>query len=61
MPDESVRLDGVPGAAPPDPSVPSAGLSIFAATEKQLGLKLRAGKAPLEVIVIEHADRPGEN
>jgi uncharacterized protein (TIGR03435 family) len=27
----------------------------------KLGLKLEAKKAPVEVYVIEHAERPGEN
>jgi uncharacterized protein (TIGR03435 family) len=37
-----------------DPSAPS----IFTAVEEQLGLKLEATKAPVEVLMIERAERP---
>jgi uncharacterized protein (TIGR03435 family) len=36
-------------------------ISIFAAIVEQLGLRLRATKAPVEVLVIDHAEMPGEN
>jgi uncharacterized protein (TIGR03435 family) len=35
--------------------------SIFTAVQDQLGLKLDAGKAPLEMMVIDHIERPAEN
>jgi uncharacterized protein (TIGR03435 family) len=37
------------------------GTSLFAALEEQLGLKLEAQRAPVEVIVIESAERPVED
>jgi uncharacterized protein (TIGR03435 family) len=42
---------------PADPSGPS----LFTAVQEQLGLKLESGKAPVEIIVIDHAERPSGN
>jgi uncharacterized protein (TIGR03435 family) len=65
-PDESpgamakVQTDAGPGTfAPPLPG--SSGPSIFTAIQEQLGLKLESTKGPLDVIVIDHIERPSEN
>jgi bla regulator protein blaR1 len=46
-----------------DPSAPSElnGPSFFSALREQLGLKFEAGKGPVEVVIIEHAERAAEN
>jgi uncharacterized protein (TIGR03435 family) len=66
--DVEVSLDGLegimdllgipsPAAQAPDNMIPS----VLTALPHQFGLKLTAGKGPLEVLVIEHVQRPSEN
>jgi uncharacterized protein (TIGR03435 family) len=43
------------------PSANADGVSLFTAIEEQLGLKLAATKAPGQVLVIDHIERPSEN
>jgi len=53
------KLEFAPSNASPDS--PSDLPSIYSALTEQLGLKLEAGKAPVEVLVIDSAERPQPN
>lgn len=46
---------GRSGGGPDDPP------DFFTAVQEQLGLKLRATKAPIDTLVIDHVERPQEN
>jgi uncharacterized protein (TIGR03435 family) len=52
---------GKPGAPPSPPADDSTGTSLFSALERQLGLKLESGRGPVEILVIEHAERRSAN
>jgi uncharacterized protein (TIGR03435 family) len=62
-PDESQFTAFIlPGfTVPPPVEDPSAPPGLFTAIREQLGLKLEPAKAPTDVIVIDHVDRPSEN
>jgi uncharacterized protein (TIGR03435 family) len=52
------RLTGPPGSEPADPGGPP---SILTAIQEKLGLKLESTKGPVEVMVIDHVERPSAN
>jgi uncharacterized protein (TIGR03435 family) len=59
-PDQSMAV--LLGGAPfPVGSNPDAAPDLFAAFQQQLGLKLEATKAPVDVMVIDKVERPSEN
>ena len=63
-----VRLDFLPDettpalpAPPPGPAPLDSSPSILAALQQQLGLRLEPSKGPVEVIVVDHVERPSAN
>jgi uncharacterized protein (TIGR03435 family) len=45
----------------PDPAAETSGPSLFTALQSDLGLKLQSTKAPVEILVIDHAEKPDAN
>jgi uncharacterized protein (TIGR03435 family) len=48
-------------AASPDDAPDTSRPSLFTAIQEQMGLKLVPQKAPVEVLVIDHVEKPSEN
>ncbi|PYS32079.1 MAG: hypothetical protein DMG14_35510 [Acidobacteria bacterium] len=57
-PESDSTVGGPTAAALPSDS---SGPSLFTALQEQLGLKLESSRDQVEVIVIDHAEKPSEN
>jgi uncharacterized protein (TIGR03435 family) len=52
LPDPTKNMDG---------TRPDTTAILKAALQDELGLKMESGKAPVEVLVVDHAEEPSEN
>jgi uncharacterized protein (TIGR03435 family) len=53
-----VKLQWTPDA---EPAETATGPTLVTAIQEQLGLKLEAKKGPVEIVVVDRAERPTEN
>jgi uncharacterized protein (TIGR03435 family) len=62
-PDDSQfqQFRGVVPMTPPKTDDPNAPPSLYTAVQEQIGLKIEATKAPDDVIVIDHVEKPSAN
>ena len=47
--------------APVEDTADTVRPSIFTALQEQLGLRLESAKGPVEVLVVDHVERPSDN
>ncbi len=59
-PDDS-QFGGMGAKIPPPTDSANAPPALYTAIQEQVGLKLDATKAPAEVLVIDHVEKPSEN
>ena len=55
-----MRAEAVPSSADAA-SEPSPGITFMDAVREQLGLKLEPTRAPVQVLVVDHIERPSDN
>lgn len=55
------KLQWTPESARPVDGAAMEGASIFTAIQEQLGLRLHSERTPVEILVIDHAEKPSEN
>jgi len=56
----ALRAEAAPSSADAA-SEPPPGITFMDAVREQLGLKLEPTRAPVQVLVIDHIERPSEN
>jgi uncharacterized protein (TIGR03435 family) len=54
---EPDQFQGHGSGVPSDANAPS----IFTAVQEQLGLRLDSRKAPVESLIVDHAEKPSDN
>jgi uncharacterized protein (TIGR03435 family) len=59
-PDDS-QFAGMGAKIPPPTDTANAPPNLYTAIQEQIGLKLEATKAPADVMVIDHVEKPSEN
>ena len=59
-PDES-QFNGHPPRLPPPTNTTNSSPGLFEAIQRQLGLRLTPETAPIDVLVIDHAEKPSAN
>ena len=64
LPDPAIAqqsVGGRGGGAPSPPGIDANLPEIFTALQEQLGLKLDSARGPVDMLVVDHAERPTSN